>query len=100
MQAACGPSPFGIAALLAVILSLFENFEAKCAKNGSKNKKNLFSKCVLDFHFAPIKGSMFFIFYNKKSNSLYPSAQPTGNFEALCMGSPGAGQPPPSQRLG
>ncbi len=45
-----------------VIFALFENFEAKRAKNGSKNQKNLFSKCVLDFNFAPIKGSVFFIF--------------------------------------
>ncbi len=45
-----------------VILALFENFEARRAKNGSKNQKNLFSKCVLDFNFAPIKGSVFFIF--------------------------------------
>ncbi len=44
-----------------VILALFENCEAKHTKNGSKNKKNVFSKCVLDFNFAPIKGSVFFI---------------------------------------
>ncbi len=44
-----------------VILALFGNFEAKCAKNGKKKLKNLFSKCVLDFNFAPIKGSVFFI---------------------------------------
>ena len=37
----------------------------------SKKSKNVFSKCVLDFNFAPIKGSIFFIF-KKKSNSLYP----------------------------
>ncbi len=36
----------------------FSNFEAKRAKNGSKNQKNLFSKFVLDFNFAPIKGSV------------------------------------------
>jgi hypothetical protein len=42
---------------------MFENFEAKRAKNGSKNQKNVFGKCVLDFNFAPIKGlcSSFFI---------------------------------------
>jgi hypothetical protein len=28
----------------------------------SKNPKNLFSKCVLDFNFAPIQWSVFFIF--------------------------------------
>jgi hypothetical protein len=55
-----------------VILALFANFEAECAKNGSKNQKNVFCKCVLDFIFAPIKGSVFFNFL-KKSNSLYPT---------------------------
>jgi hypothetical protein len=39
-----------------LILALFEKFEAKRAKNGSKNQKNVFSKCVLDFNFAAIKG--------------------------------------------
>jgi hypothetical protein len=45
-----------------VILVLFSNFEAKRAKNGSNN---LFSKWVLDLNFAPIKGSVFFIFLKK-----------------------------------
>ncbi len=45
-----------------VVLVLFSNFEAKRAKNGSKNLKKGFSKCVLDFNFAPIKGSVFFFF--------------------------------------
>jgi hypothetical protein len=39
-----------------LILALFEKFEAKRAKNGSKNQKNVFIKCVLDFNFAAIKG--------------------------------------------
>ncbi len=43
-----------------VILALFANFEAERAKNGSKNLKKVFSKCVLDFNFAPLKGSVFF----------------------------------------
>ncbi len=43
-----------------VILALFVNFEAKRAKN-AKNTK-VFSKCLLDFNFAPITGSVFFIF--------------------------------------
>ncbi len=43
-----------------VILVLFSNFEAKRAKNGSKIKKYVFCKCVLEFNFAPIKGSIFF----------------------------------------
>ncbi len=38
------------------VLALFENFEAKRAINGSKKQKNVFSICVLDFNFAPIKG--------------------------------------------
>jgi hypothetical protein len=48
-----------------VTLALIENFEAKRAKNGSKNQKTYFV-CVLDFSFAPIKGSVFLIFYKKK----------------------------------
>ncbi len=48
--------------MLGVILALYANFEAERAKNGSKNKKNVFSKCVLDFIFAPINGSVFFYF--------------------------------------
>ncbi len=51
--------------IFCVIFVLFSNFEAKRAKNGSKNQKSLFGKCVLDFNFAPIKGSVFFI--SKKS---------------------------------
>jgi hypothetical protein len=48
-----------------IFFEFFSNFEAKCAKNGSKNQKNVFCKCVLDFNFAPIKGFVFFI--SKKS---------------------------------
>ncbi len=53
-----------------VILALFENFEAKRTKNCSKNQKNIFRKCVLDFNFAPIKG-LYSSFSKKKSHSLY-----------------------------
>jgi hypothetical protein len=48
------------------------NFEAKRAKNVTKNHKYVLSTCVFDLNFAPIKGSVFLIFF-KKSNSLYPS---------------------------
>ena len=34
-------------------------------KKWLKKSKNLFCKCVLDFNFAPIKGSVFFIFFIK-----------------------------------
>ncbi len=34
-------------------------------KKRLKKSKNVFSKCVLDFNFAPIKGSVFFIFKKK-----------------------------------
>jgi len=44
---------------------LFSNFEAKRAKKRLKKLKNVFCKCVLDFNFAPIKGSVFFIFKKK-----------------------------------
>jgi hypothetical protein len=44
-------------------LSTFLSFQAKCAKkNSSKKSKNVFSKCVLDFNFVPLKGSVFFSF--------------------------------------
>jgi hypothetical protein len=32
------------------------------AQKTAQKRKNLFSSCVLDFNFAPIKGSIFFIF--------------------------------------
>ncbi len=44
-------------------LALFKNFEAKRAKTAQKIKKRIFSKCVLDLNFAPIKGSDFLIFF-------------------------------------
>ncbi len=37
-----------------------------------KQNKNAFSKCVLEFIFAPISGPYFFIF-QKRSKSMYPS---------------------------
>ncbi len=43
-------------------------------KKRLQKSKSVFSKCVLDFNFAPIKGSVFFSFY-KKSNLLYPNHQ-------------------------
>jgi hypothetical protein len=42
-----------------VKLVLFSIFDAKRRKNGPKNQTNVVSKCVLDLHFAPIKGSVF-----------------------------------------
>ncbi len=47
-----------------VILVLFSNFEAKRAKNGAKIK-NVLRKSVLDLNFAPIKESVFLIFFKK-----------------------------------
>jgi hypothetical protein len=49
-----------------LLLALF----VQCKKR-LKKSKNIFCTCVLDFNFAPIKGSVFFIF-KKKSNLLYP----------------------------
>ncbi len=43
-------------------------------KKWRQKLKNESSKCVLDLNFAPIKGSVFSIFY-KETNSLYPNAQ-------------------------
>jgi hypothetical protein len=37
-----------------------------------KKQKNAFSKCVLEFNFAPISGPYLFIF-QKKSKSMYPN---------------------------
>ncbi len=42
-----------------VILELFSNFEAKRAKIGAKNKKNVFCKCAIDLN------SVFIIFKKK-----------------------------------
>ncbi len=38
----------------------------------AKTNKNAFSKCVLEFIFAPISGPYFFIF-QKRSKSMYPN---------------------------
>ena len=67
-------------------ISTFSNFEAKRARNGSKNQKNVFSKCVLDFNFAPIKGSVFFIF-KKKVQIVVPfcSAASVCQFQLLLL---------------
>jgi hypothetical protein len=32
-----------------LLLALFVNFNCKCARNGSKKRKNLFYECVLEF---------------------------------------------------
>ncbi len=54
-----------------VIVALFKNFEAKCAKTAQQIKKKELGYYVLDFHFESIQGPGFFIF-KKKSNLLYP----------------------------
>jgi hypothetical protein len=54
-----------------VILVLFSNFEAKRARNGSKNQKpDLVNVSILH----PSKG-LYSLFSLKKSNSLYPTVQ-------------------------
>ncbi len=69
-----------------VKLVLFSIFDVKRAKNGPKNQTNVVCKCVLDLHFAPIKGSVFlkkvkFIIPNRHigpfSMALSLFAQPT-----------------------
>ncbi len=52
-------------------IGTFFKLWSQMRKKRLKKSKNVFCKCVLDFNFAPIKGSVFLIFY-KKSNSLYP----------------------------
>ncbi len=52
---------------LGVILALFANFEAKCAKNGSKNQKTYF------VNVSQISKGLYSSFSKKKSNSLYPT---------------------------
>jgi hypothetical protein len=42
--------------------TLKPNAAQKNQNNGSKKSKNVISKCVLDLNFAPVKGSVFFIF--------------------------------------
>ncbi len=56
-------------------ISTFFKLWSQTRKKRLKKSKNLFCKCVLDFNFAPIKRSIFFIF-KKKSNSLYPIVHP------------------------
>jgi hypothetical protein len=43
-----------------------------------KKTKNAFSKCVLEFNFAPISGPYFFI-KKKKSKSMYPNVHVNQN---------------------
>jgi hypothetical protein len=43
-------------------ISTFSNFKSQLRKKQLKKSKNVFSKCVLDFNFAHIKGCVFFIF--------------------------------------
>ncbi len=43
-------------------ISTFCNLWSRMRKKRLKKSKNLFSKCVSDFNFAPIKGSVFFNF--------------------------------------
>jgi hypothetical protein len=68
-------------------ISTFFKLWSQTRKKRLKKPKNLFSKCVLDFNFAPITGSVFFIF-KKKSHSLYPSvypSSPSSDFEFILM---------------
>jgi hypothetical protein len=43
-------------------ISTFFKLWSQTRKKRLKKSKNVFCKCVLDFNFAPIKGSVFFIF--------------------------------------
>jgi hypothetical protein len=43
-------------------ISTFFELWSQTRKKRLKKSKKVFSKCVLDFNFAPIKGSVFFIF--------------------------------------
>ncbi len=52
-------------------ISTFGKLWSQMRKKRLKKSKNVFCKCVLDFNFAPITGSVLFIFL-KKSNSFYP----------------------------
>ncbi len=45
-----------------VIVALLATFEADRARNGSKQLKNVFNECVLEFNCAPITVSVFFYF--------------------------------------
>ncbi len=57
-----------------VIFVLFSNFEAKRAKNGSKNQKTYLVNVSYISILHPSKG-LYSSFSKKKSNSLYPTAQ-------------------------
>ena len=46
-------------------ISTFFKLWSQTRKKRLKKSKNLFSKCVLDFNFVPIKESVFFIFKKK-----------------------------------
>ncbi len=46
-------------------ISTFFKLWRQTRKKRLKKSKNVFSKCVLDFNFAPIKASVFFIFKKK-----------------------------------
>ncbi len=46
-------------------ISTFFQLWNQTRKKRLKKSKNVFCKCVLDFNFAPIKGSVFFIFKKK-----------------------------------
>jgi hypothetical protein len=55
-------------------ISIFFKLWSQTRKKQLKKSKNVFCKCVLDFNFAPIKGSVLYsLFSLKKSNSLYPT---------------------------
>ncbi len=56
------------------ILVLFSNFEAKRAKNGSKNQKTYFVNVSWISILHPSKG-LYSLFSKKKSNSLYSNVQ-------------------------
>ena len=43
-------------------ISIFGKLWSQTRKKRLKKSKKVFCKCVLDFNFAPIKGSVFFIF--------------------------------------
>ncbi len=46
-------------------ISTFFKLWSQTRKKWLEKSKNVFCKCVLDFNFAPIKGSVFFIFLKK-----------------------------------
>jgi hypothetical protein len=68
-----------------VILALFEYFEAKRTKNGSKNQKTYLVNVSYISILHPSKG-LYSSFSKKKSNLLYPNAyaQKTVHFQTFC----------------